>query len=422
MSADADDVEGLLRRLAPRALGILVRRRGDFSAAEDAVQEALIAAATGWPSRGRPREPLAWLVTAADRRLVDAWRSEHSRRRREAVAAAEPVPPAEEAVDDSLELFLLCCHPALTRASQVALTLRAVGGLTTAEIARAFLVPEATIAQRISRAKAGIRAAGARFERPGDAELPARVAAVPEVLYLVFTEGHTASAGPSLVRVDLTAEAIRLARLLRARVDAEEALRPLRGEAAGLLALMLLTDARRHARIDAAGRLVPLALQDRSAWDAAQIAEGVALLTRSLATERLGPYQLQAAIAAVHAEAPSVEDTDWREVLALYDLLAVLAPGPMVSLNRCVAVAMVEGPAEGLRALDAAAADPHLAGHHRVHAVRAELLERVGERGPAREEYRRAARGTRSEPERRHLEARAAGLGGDPSSARAGVG
>ncbi len=422
MSADADDVEGLLRRLAPRALGILVRRRGDFSAAEDAVQEALIAAATGWPSRGLPREPLAWLVTAADRRLVDAWRSEHSRRRREAVAAAEPVPPAEEAVDDSLELFLLCCHPALTRASQVALTLRAVGGLTTAEIARAFLVPEATIAQRISRAKAGIRAAGARFERPGDAELPARVAAVAEVLYLVFTEGHTASAGPSLVRVDLTAEAIRLARLLRARVDAEEALRPLRGEAAGLLALMLLTDARRHARVDAAGRLVPLALQDRSAWDAAQIAEGVALLTRSLATERLGPYQLQAAIAAVHAEAPSVEDTDWREVLALYDLLAVLAPGPMVSLNRCVALAMVEGAAEGLRALDAAAADPHFAGHHRVHAVRAELLERVGERGPAREEYRRAARGTRSEPERRHLEARAARLGGDPSSARAGVG
>jgi len=248
------------------------------------------------------------------------------------------------------------------------------------------------------------------------------VDAVAEVLYLVFTEGHTASAGPSLVRVDLTAEAIRLARLLRARVDAEEALRPLRGEAAGLLALMLLTDARRRARVDAAGRLVPLALQDRSAWDAAQIAEGVALVTRSLATERLGPYQLQAAIAAVHAEAPSVEDTDWRQVLALYDLLAVLAPGPMVSLNRCVAVAMVDGPAEGLRALEVAAGDPRLAGHHRVHAVRAELLERVGDREAAREEYRRAARATRSEPERRHLEARAAGLGGDPSSARAGVG
>jgi RNA polymerase sigma factor (sigma-70 family) len=409
-------VEELLRALAPQVLGILARRWGDFADAEDAVQEALIAAAVEWPVRGLPGEPRGWLIRVAERRLMDAWRSTSARRRREAVDARlagdqDRAGPGPLTRDDSLELLLLCCHPALTRPSQVALTLRAVGGLTTGEIAKAYLVPETTIAQRISRAKAAIKAAGARFERPCATALPARIAAVAEVLYLVFTEGHTASSGGDLVRLDLTAEAIRLARLLRAGVAADPALAGLRGEASGLLALMLLTDARRPARLDAAGELVPLGEQDRASWDAAMIAEGVALVSAALSREVIGPYQLQAAIAAVHDEAGSVADTDWREILALYDLLAVLGPGPMVSLNRVVALAMVEGPEVGLLALEVTAVDPALAGHHRVHAVRAQLLERSGEPELAGREYREAARLTRSLPERRYLDRRAARLG-----------
>lgn len=407
-------VEDLLRELAPQVLAALVRRRGDFADAEDAVQEALVAAALEWPVSGLPDNPRGWLLTVADRRLIDGWRSDSARRRREVADGAEWVAgdvPAVVDRDDSLELLLLCCHPALTRPSQVALTLRAVGGLTTEEIASAYLVPTATIAQRISRAKASIRADGARFERPGPTELPQRVAAVAEVLYLVFTEGHTASSGTSLVRVDLSAEAIRLARMLHTAVARDESLADLRGEAAGLLALMLLTDARRAARVGVHGELVPLAEQDRTRWDPGLVAEGVALVTHALASEVLGPYQVQAAISAVHAEAPGLDATDWPQILALYDVLAGLAPGPMVSLNRVVALAMVEGPLAGLLALEVTSADPALAGHHRVRAVRAQLLELAGQPHEARTEYLAAARMTRSIPERTYLEARAARLG-----------
>lgn len=395
-------VEDLLRELAPQVLGVLVRRRGgDFAACEDAVQEALIAAALAWPVDGVPDNPAGWLITAAHRRTVDAHRADAARRRREdAVAAAVPPGPVP-GEDDTLALLALCCHPSLNPPSQVALTLRAVGGLTTAEIARGLLVPEATVAQRISRAKARIRAAGGRFGDPDDG---ARLPAVLRTLYLVFTEGHTASSGESLQRVELTREALRLTRLLHG-------LRPGDGEVAGLLALMLLTDARRAARTRPDGALVPLDEQDRGLWDAAAIAEGVALVTASLATAVPGPYQLQAAIAAVHDEAPRAEDTDWRQILGLYEILAAIAPGPMVTLNRIVAVAMVRGPLVALEQLDATAADPALAGHHRVDAVRAHLLDRTGDADGAREHYRRAAARTLSAPERRYLLDRAAGVG-----------
>jgi RNA polymerase sigma factor (sigma-70 family) len=391
--------EDLLRELAPRVLAVLVRRRGDFDACEDAVQEALLAAAVQWPAEGLPDNPAGWLVTVASRRLTERRRREQARRRREEAAAAlspsaapEPVP----AVDDTLTLLLLCCHPSLTPVSQVALTLRAVGGLTTAEIARALLVPEATVAQRISRAKQRIKASGARFRLPPPAERAQRVAAVLHVLYLIFNEGYTASSGPALHRVELTGEAIRLARELHRRLPDD-------GEVAGLLALLLLTDARRPARTRPDGSLVPLAEQDRSRWDAAAIAEGVALITATLASAPVGPYQLQAAIAAVHDEAPSAEATDWPQILALYELLAHLAPGPMVTLNRVVALAMVRGPRAGLEELAAAEADPALAGHHRVDAVRAHLLELAGDREAARAHFRLAARRTLSIPERRYL-------------------
>jgi len=398
-------VDDLLRELAPRVLGGLVRRYGDFATCEDAVQEALLAAAQQWPAEGVPVNPAGWLSAVAARRFIERARQDSARRRREQTAAvlAPPDPGPVPAGDDTLTLLLLCCHPSLTQASRVALTLRAVGGLTTAEIARAFLVPEATVAQRISRAKQRIKASGAEFRPPSEAERPERVAAVLAVLYLIFNEGYTASSGPALQRAELTSEAIRLARQLHARLPDD-------GEVAGLLALMLLTDARRPARAGPDGGLVPLASQDRGRWDAAAIAEGVALLTRALASAPIGPYQLQAAIAAVHDEASRVEDTDWDQILGLYELLERVAPGPMVALNRVVAVAMVDGPKAGLRALAAAEADPALAGHHRVNAVRAHLLELAGDREAARAAYQEAARRTLSLPERRYLSSRAARL------------
>ena len=400
-------VADLLRELAPQVLGILVRRHGQFETCEDVVQEALLEAAVHWPEQGTPDNPRAWLLTVASRRLTDQWRSENARRRREvAVAVLEPDDPEPSAADepaadadDTLALLLLCCHPALAEPAQLALTLRAVGGLTTAEVARAFLVPEATMAQRISRAKQRIRAAGARFEMPPPDQLTDRLRVVLRVLYLIFNEGYTASSGPQLQRAELTAEAIRLARTVHR-------LRPDDGEAAGLLALMLLTDARRATRSTADGGLVPLAEQDRTRWDRARIAEGVALVSDALAHAAPGPYQLQAAIAAVHVEAERAEDTDWRQILVLYRLLRRFDPSPMVVLNEAVALAMVDGPRSGLDLLDALAADDRMAGHHRLAAVRAHLLEQAGDRDAAREQYALAARRTTSLPEQRYLQAR----------------
>jgi RNA polymerase sigma factor (sigma-70 family) len=395
-------VEALLRELTPQVLGAVVRRYGDFDLCEDAVQEALLAAAVQWPEEGVPDNPKGWLITVAARRRIELWRNESARRRREesaAVADLEPGPVA--AVDDTLTLLLLCCHPALTTVSQVALTLRAVGGLSTAEIARALLVPESTVAQRISRAKQRVKASGAEFALPPPEEQDERVAAVLHVLYLIFNEGYTASSGSTLHRVELSAEAIRLTRQLHALLPGE-------GEVAGLLALMLLTDARRPARARPDGALVPLAEQDRALWDRAAIDEGVALITRTLAAAPLGPFQVQAAIAAVHDEAARAEDTDWRQILGLYDLLDGIAPGPMVTLNRIVAFAMVHGARDGLKRLEEA--DPALADHHRVLAVRAHLLDLAGDREEARAQYELAARRTLSLPEQRYLESRAARL------------
>ena len=401
------EIEQLLRTLAPAVLGPLVRRYGGFDTCEDAVQEALLAAARQWPAEGVPDNPRGWLTAVAARRRIELLRADTARSRREqAVAALEPPDPGPTAgADDTRTLLMLCCHPALTRPSQVALTLRAVGGLSTAEIARAFLVPEATIGQRISRAKARIKAAGARFRAPSPEERPDRLAAVLEVLYLIFNEGYTASEGAALHRVELTAEAIRVTRQLHDELPQDD---PQAGEVAGLLALMLLTDARRPARQDDDGRLVPLAEQDRRRWNAAAIAEGTALLVATLVAHPIGRYQAQAAIAAVHAEATRAEDTDWPQILALYEVLTVLAPGPVVTLNQIVAVAMVEGPDAALARLDVAAVDPSLAGYHRVHAVRAHLLEQAGDRPGARAQYRRAAELTLSVPERAYLLDRAA--------------
>jgi RNA polymerase sigma factor (sigma-70 family) len=381
----------------------VARRYGDFDACEDAVQEALLAAAQKWPADGVPENPKAWLITVAARRRVELLRSETARRRREEAVLQEPPSPPLPAADDSLTLLYLCCHPALTPSSQVALTLRAVGGLSTAEIARALLVPESTVGQRISRAKQKIRESGARFVLPPEQERAERLAAVRKVLYLIFNEGHTASSGARLHRVELSAEAIRLARQLSARLPED-------GETAGLLALMLLTDARRPARTRPDGTLVPLAEQDRRQWDAAAIAEGIALITATLATAVIGPYQVQAAIAAVHDEAADATGTDWRQILLLYAVLQLLAPGPMVTLNRIVAVAMVDGAPAALAELEEAAADPALAGHHRVAAVRAHLLEMAGSPAAAREQYKLAARQTLSAPERHYLESRAIAL------------
>jgi len=400
-----NEIEQLLRSLAPAVLGPLVRRYGGFDTCEDAVQEALLAAARQWPAEGVPANPRGWLATVAARRRIELMRADSARARREQAAAALEPPDPEPApgADDTLALLMLCCHPALTRPSQVALTLRAVGGLSTAEIARAFLVPEATIGQRISRAKARIKAEGARFRDPPPEGRPDRLAAVLEVLYLIFNEGYTASEGVALHRVELTSEAIRLTRQLHDEVPRDD---PQTGEVAGLLALMLLTDARRPARQDAEGRLVPLAEQDRGRWDAAAIAEGTALLAATLVAYPIGRYQAQAAIAAVHAEAARAQDTDWPQILALYGLLATLAPGPVVALNEIVALAMVDGPRAALARLEEA--EPALAGYHRVHAVRAHLLEEAGDRAAARACYRRAAELTLSLPERRYLLDRAA--------------
>jgi RNA polymerase sigma factor (sigma-70 family) len=407
------EVEDLLRELAPQVLGVLVRRYGQFDLSEDAVQEALLAAAVQWPTDGIPERPRGWLVTVASRRMTDQVRGESARRRREeAVAAASPaderVAPGPDAdlpaaADDTLVLLFLCCHPALSPPSQLALTLRAVGGLSTAQIARAFLVPEATMAQRISRAKQTIRAAGARFAMPPAPERAEHLRVVLQVLYLIFNEGYAASSGPDLQRADLTTEAIRLARQLHR-------LLPDDGEVAGLLALMLLTDARRPARTGPDGELVPLAEQDRTRWNAAAIAEGVALISSTLARAPLGPYQLQAAIAAVHDEAAQAADTDWRQILVLYQLLAQLAPSPVVTLNHAVALAMVRGPQAGLELLATLDGDSRMAGNHRLDAVRAHLLELAGDTTAAREHYRAAARRTTSLPEQRYLEGRAARL------------
>jgi RNA polymerase sigma factor (sigma-70 family) len=390
-----------------------VRRFGDFSAAEDAVQEAMLDAALQWPAEGVPDSPRGWLIRVAHRRMTDHLRSEIARRRREDqegtriprdhfLSPAADAPPAE--ADDTLTLLFMCCHPALTPAAQIPLTLRAVGGLTTAEIATAFLVPEATMAKRVTRAKQKIRASGTGFRTPPPAERPARLGAVLHVLYLVFNEGYTSTSGESLQRVELTAEAIRLTRGLHRVLPDDH-------EVTGLLALLLLTDARRAARTGPSGELVPMAEQDRSRWDRALVEEGVALVMRALsATDRFGPYMLQAAIAAVHDEAPSDAETDWPQILGLYRLLAAITDNPMTTLNQAVAELKVHGPAAGLAALDRAAADERLAGHYRIDGLRGHLLEAAGDPAGARDCYLSAAKGTSSEPERRYLRERAARL------------
>jgi RNA polymerase sigma factor (sigma-70 family) len=412
-------VEDLLRPLAPRVLGVLARRHGQWDLCEDAVQEALLAASRQWPDEGVPDNPYGWLLTVATRRLTDHQRADAARRRREEADFAERpgdadrVPAPGEAgttadEDDALTLLFLCCHPAISSASQLALTLRAVGGLTTDEVAAAFLVPETTMAQRISRAKQRIRAAGVPFRLPPERDRAARLRVVLHVLYLMFNEGYTATSGPALHRTELTTEAIRIARLLHARL-------PRDGEATGLLALMLLTDARRPARTTADGALVPLDEQDRRRWDAAAIDEGVALVTDALSHAALGPYQLQAAIAAVHDEAPTADATDWPQILALYERLRPLAPdNPMVALSHAVAVAMVAGPQAGLEQLAPLADDPRMAEHHRLDAVRGHLCELAGDPLAAGAHYRAAARRTTSLPERRYLEDRAARLDREP--------
>ncbi|KES07095.1 RNA polymerase subunit sigma-24 [Streptomyces toyocaensis] len=420
MTAARHPAEDLLRELAPQVLGALVRRHGVFDACEEAVQEALLAAALQWPEAGVPDNPRGWLVTVASRKLVDLIRSDSARRRREdtlALAtpqaellghAADTVPDADR--DDSLALLFLCCHPALSPASRIALTLRAVGGLTTAQIAAAFLVPEATMAQRVSRAKQTVKASGIPLAVPEGADLTERLAEVRHVLYLVFNEGYTTTGGTDdsgLTAPELSAEAIRLTRMLHRLVPDDT-------ETAGLLALMLLTDARRPARSGPSGEVVPLAEQNRARWDRLAIAEGVDLISRTLPRGRVGPYQLQAAIAAVHDEAEDTDTTDWPQILALYGILEQFGPNPMVSLNRAVAVAMVHGPAAGLDLVRTLEADRRLARHHRLLATRAHLLELLGEHEAAAASYREAARRTTSAPERRHLSARAHHLDSRP--------
>ena len=402
--------EHLLRELAPQVLGAIVRRFHDFAAAEDAVQEALIAAITQWPREGVPQNPRGWLIQVAARRMTDSLRSDIARRRREGEVAtvtegAAPETDLESDMDqaDTLILLFMCCHPALTSSSAIALTLRAVGGLTTAEIAHAFLVPEATMAQRISRAKQSIKASGVPFRLPGQEERSHRLRSVLHVLYLIFNEGYTSSSGPHLHRVELSQEAIRLTRSLYALLSDSP-------EVAGLLALMLLTDARRAARTGRDGELIPLAQQDRAQWNRAEICEGVALLTSALSKGAVGSYQLQAAIAAVHDEAARVEDTDWPQILALYELLKSMSDNPVVMLNHAVAVAMVHGPQPALELLKGLDSDARLAGNHRLDAVRAHLLEMAGDHENAIKHYRIAATTTNSIPERNYLSTQAARL------------
>ena len=426
MTADALDAAGenLLRELAPQVLGAVIRRFGDFSVAEDAVQEALLAAALQWPVEGVPDNPRGWLIHVAARRMTDHVRADLARRRRETLVATEVamevpagspslahlesnfgVPGGEQ--DDTLILLFMCCHPALTRPSAIALTLRAVGGLTTAEIANAFLVPEATMAQRISRAKQRIKSSGVPFRMPTERERAERLSAVLHVLYLVFNEGYTSSTGPTLHRSDLSNEAIRLTRAVHHILPpaAEGA-----GEVAGLLALMLLTDARRAARTAPDGELIPLAEQDRSAWDRDAIAEGIALVSDTLSRGSIGAYQLQAAIAALHDEAARAEDTDWPQILALYSLLKRMSDNPMVTLNHAIAAAMVHGPASGLALLQSLDADPRMSGNHRLDAVRGHLFEMAGNHEAAIRHYRAAAGRTTSVPERNYLTTQAARL------------
>lgn len=405
-------IEHLLRELAPQVLGAVARRFRDFSSAEDAVQEAMIAAVTQWPQEGVPGNPRGWLIQVACRRMTDHMRSEIARREREAAVAAEDESlPATLEIEadmdprDTLILLFMCCHPALTPSSAIALTLRAVGGLTTAEIANAFLVPEATMAQRISRAKQTIKTSGVPFRLPSPSERTERLPVVLHVLYLIFSEGYASSIGPHLQRLDLAREAIRLTRNTRA-------LLPDNPEVAGLLALMLLTDARRAARTGSDEELIPLDKQDRTLWDRAEISEGVELLTAALSKASVGLYQLQAAIAAVHDEAATVEDTDWPQILALYQLLKQVAPSPMVTLNHAIAAAMVHGPAQGLEMLNALDRDPRIAGHYRLDAVRAHLFEKMGNREAAVKHYRIAAARTTSIPERNYLMTQAARLAG----------
>ena len=406
--------QDLLRDLAPAVLGTLLRRYRDFAGCEDAVQEALIAAASQWPVQGVPDRPKGWLVTVATRRLTDQVRADTARRLREQLVVS--LVPADEQIalaadaegvderDETLDLYFTCCHPALSPASQVALTLRAVGGLTTAEIARAFLVPEATMAQRLSRAKQTIKAAGQGFPTPAPHDRRARLPAVLHVIYLIFSEGYAASSGDQVMRVELTAEAIRVARQLTLLLPEE-------AEVMGLLALMLLTDARRAARTGANGELIPLDEQDRSTWNRAAIREGEHLLQQALARGAAGPYQIQAAIAALHDEAPGTDGTDWQQILVLYGLLRRMNDGPMVRLSEAIALAMVEGPAAGLAALDGLASDPRLTHHHRLDAARGHLLERAGDRQSAIAHFRRAAQRTTSTPERHYLLLHAARLG-----------
>jgi RNA polymerase sigma factor (sigma-70 family) len=401
MSAAA--LEDLLRELAPQVLGALVRRYGHFDTAEDAVQEALLAAAQQWPGEGVPDSPRGWLITVASRRLTDLLRQEQARQRREdrvaqwATVQTEPIADT----DDTLILLFMCCHPSLSPASQIALTLRAVGGLTTAEIARAFLVPEATMTRRISRAKASVKESGARFALPADRD--ERLGAVLKVVYLIFNEGYASTTGPNLQRVELSAEGIRLARMLHR-------LLPEDSEVAGLLALMLLTDARRPARTGPLGELVPMAEQDRSLWIHELIREGVELITEALPSGPVGPYQLQAAIAAVHDEAPSAEETDWAQIVALYEVLLQLSDNPMVALNHVVAVAMARGPDEGLKLVAAIEDDERISTDHRLSAVRAHLLEMSGDAVGARAAYEEAASRTTSLPQQRYLRTRASRL------------
>jgi RNA polymerase sigma factor (sigma-70 family) len=415
VTAEARDatIGHLLRELAPQVLGVVARRHGDFADAEDAVQEALIAAAKQWPVEGIPGNPRGWLYHVALRRLTDHLRSEVARRRREDAVASEllatwafvPPPDVEIGVaqDDTLVLLFMCCHPALTPASAIALTLRAVGGLTTGEIARAFLVPEATMAQRISRAKQTISASKMPFSMPTDGERAERLGSVLHVLYLIFSEGYTSSMGHVLYRTDLSNEAIRLTRTLHGLLPGD-------GEVVGLLALMLLTDARRAARTGEGGELIPLDEQDRSLWDQHMIREGTALVSEALAGRAVGPYQLQAAVAALHDEAARVADTDWPQILALYGLLKRMDDNPMVALNHAIAAAMVHGPAAGLELIEALGADARISGHYRLDAVRGHLLEMAGDRPRAIAHYRKAAERTTSIPERAYLTTKAARL------------
>jgi RNA polymerase sigma factor (sigma-70 family) len=406
-----DETSGhLLRELAPQVLGAVIRRFHDFASAEDAVQEALLAAFMQWPQDGIPRNPRGWLIQVASRRMTDHLRSDGARQGRETTVAAQAEVltaavdvDTEMDPDDTLVLLFMCCHPSLTSPSAIALTLRAVGGLTTAEIAHAFLVPEATMAQRISRAKQNIKASEVPFRLPSQQEQAQRLRSVLHVLYLIFNEGYTSSSGPQLQRLELSGEAIRLTRSLYS-------LLPDNAEVAGLLALMLLTDARRPARGGPDGELISLANQDRNLWDRQQIAEGIALISAALSKGAVGAYQLQAAIAAVHDEAERLENTDWPQILALYELLKRMSDNPMVMLNHAIAAAMVHGPATGLELLRGLDSDARVAGHHRLDAVRAHLLEMTGDRDAAIRHYRIAAARTTSIPERNYLMTQAARL------------